>query len=271
MRLSVDHHTVYTFSAPQTRIVQLLRMTPSHSHDQTVADWHIAVDCDARTSEHVDGFGNATTMLYVEGPVERIEIAVSGEVVTSNAAGVLHGSHEVLPARTFLRTTPLTQADGALTAFARDAAGDGPAGLAELHRLNAAVGERFTLHTGRPEPGLSAADAFTRDAATARDLAQVLIAGARAIGVPARYVTGYCDLHGQHRPTPHGWAELWLAGYGPGGGWIGFDPTLRLSPGEGHVRVAVGLDAAGSAPVAGSRLGEGEERLEVDVQVSGEE
>jgi hypothetical protein len=30
----------------------------------------------------------------------------------------------------------------------------------------------------------------------------------------------------------------------------------------------VALDAAGAAPVAGSRLGEGEERLDVEVRVS---
>lgn len=267
MRLSVDHHTTYIFTEPQARLVQLLRMTPSNSHDQTVADWHIAVDCDARMSDHVDGFGNATTMLYVEGPVERIEIAVTGEVVTSNAAGILHGSHEVLPARTFLRTTPTTLADEAIAAFAREAAGDGEADLAALHRLNVAVGERFAWDKCRPEPGLSAADAFGRERLTARDQAQILVAAARAIDVPARYVTGYCDLGGGHRPTPHGWAELWLAQYG----WIGFDPTLQLSPEESHVRVAAALDAAGSSPVAGSRLGEGEERMEVDVQVTAED
>lgn len=267
MRLSVDHHTVYTFTAPQSRIVQLLRMTPSNSHDQTVADWHISVDCDARTSEHVDGFGNATTMLYVEGPVERMEIAVAGEVVTSSAAGILHGSHEVLPARTFLRATPATVADAAIAGFARAAIGEGAADLAALHRLNVALGERLRVEGGRPEPGLTASAAFARETATARDLAHILIAAARSLDVPARYVTGYCDLHGEHRPTPHGWAELWLADYG----WIGFDPTLGLSPEEGHVRVAVALDAAGSSPVAGSRLGEGAERLEVDVTVQAED
>ena len=266
MRLSIDHHTTYTFTEPQARLVQLLRMTPSNSHDQTVADWHIAVDCDARMSDGTDGFGNVTTMLYVEGPVERIDISVTGEVVTSNAAGILHGSQEMLPERIFLRTTPTTLADAEIAAFAR-AASDGAADLAALHRLNVAVGERFAIAKGRPEPGLTAAEAFTRERVTVRDLAQILVAGARVLGVPARYVTGYCDLGGGHRPTPHGWAELWLPDYG----WIGFDPALKLSPEEGHVRVAVALDALGASPVAGSRWGEGDERLEVDVQVTAED
>lgn len=103
MRLSIDHRTRYRFTEPQARLVQLLRMTPSNTHDQTVADWHIAVDCDARLTEHRDGFGNATAMLYAEGPIDEIEINVTGEVVTSHSDGVLHGTFEPLPPRLFLR------------------------------------------------------------------------------------------------------------------------------------------------------------------------
>jgi len=118
----------------------------------------------------------------------------------------------------------------------------------------------------RPEPGLTATAAFARDSGTARDLTQIFIAAARAAGFPARYVTGYCDVLPDGRPTPHGWADAWIDGLG----WVGFDPTLGVSPEEHHVRIAVALDAAGCSPVAGSRLGEGNERLDVEVQVSAE-
>lgn len=264
MRLTIEHRTIYAFTAPQGRIVQSLRMTPGDTHDQTVAAWHIDVDCDARMTQHRDGFGNATTMLYCEGPIERLELSVTGEVVTSSSGGVLHGTSETLPPRFFLRATPATAADAAIRAFADETAAGSD--IPALHRLNCAIRQRFKDDCGRPVPGLTAAEAFEREALTARDMAQVFVAGARAIGVPARYVSGYCDLAGDHRPTPHGWAEAWV----PGAGWIAFDPWLGLSPEEHHVRVAVALDPAGAAPVAGSRLGEGRERLEVDVTVQGE-
>lgn len=266
MRLTIDHRTTYQFTAPQGRVVQLLRMTPPNTHDQTVVDWHIAVDCDARVRDHRDGFGNRTTMLYAQGPLERIEIEVTGEVVTTHSSGVLRGGFEPLPPRLYLRETPATAADAAITAFAREVAGD-TVDLAALHRLNKAVRDRFTPSRARPEAGLAAADAFARDTATARDMAQIFVAATRALGVPARYVTGYCDIQQGHRPTPHGWADAWVDGIG----WIAFDPTLGRSPEEHHVRVAVALDAAGSAPVAGSRLGEGREHMEVDVTVSAQE
>jgi len=265
MRLSIEHRTSYRFSEPQTRLVQMLRLLPENTHDQTVASWQIDVDCDARLREGRDGFGNRTTMLYVDGPVVAITVSVTGEVVTSHSDGVLHGVHEPLPPALYLRTTPATAADAAIAAWASEQVEGGA--LATLHRLNGALGNRFGRDRSHPEPRLTAGAAFGREAATARDLAQMFVAAARSLGHPARYVTGYALAARDHRPSPHGWAEAYVEGIG----WIGFDPLTGMSPEESHVRVAIGLDAAGAAPVAGSRLGQGEEVLDVDVSVVREE
>lgn len=263
MRLGVDHRTVYRFTAPQARLVQMLRMTPENTHDQTVASWRIDVDVDARMRRGRDGFGNAVTMLYVDGPIDEIEIAVSGEVLTSHSDGVVRDTHEPLPPRLFLRATSATAPDAAMTEFAEGLGGTDPSSA--LHRLNRALHDRFALDRGRPEAGLTAARAFARDRATPRDLAQMFVACARARGSPARYVSGYCltAFDGAHRPTPHGWAEAHVEGTG----WIGFDPCFGCNPRDDYIRVAAALDAAGAASVAGSRLGEGDEVLDVDVSV----
>lgn len=264
MRLSIDHRTTYSFSAPQRRLVQLLRMTPENTHDQTIASWHITVDCDARMRRHRDGFGNCTTMLYCEGPIEGIEICVTGEVVTSHSDGVLHGTHEPLPAALFLRDTPLTTPDEAIRDLALGLADREP--IARLHALNHMLHDRITLLPDQPASGRTAAMALAEGAGTPRDLAHAFIAGAHALGVPARFVSGYCDLAGDDRCAPHAWADAWVEGRG----WIAFDPATGLCPEEHHVRVAVALDGAGAAPVAGSRLGEGRERMEVAVTVQRE-
>jgi len=261
MRLSVEHRTTYRFTTPQDRLVQLLRVTPENTHDQTVASWRVEVDHDARLRESRDGFGNHVTMLYLDGPLSEITLTVAGEVLTSHSDGVLHGAADPLPPEVYLRTTSATPPDPAIAAWASDRAEDDA--LATLHRLNAALHRRGTISRARPEPGLDAAAAFERDTATPRDLAQIFAIAARSLGHPARYVSGYALAAGDHRPTPHGWAEAHVAGLG----WVAFDPSTGLCPQDDHIRVAVALDAAGAAPVAGSRLGEGEEVLDVDVSV----
>lgn len=266
MRLLIDHRTTYRFSAPQGRLTQMLRLTPEDTDDQTVADWDLHVDCDARMRPGRDGFGNRVTMLYVEGPIDSIEIAVSGEVLTNSAAGKVCGTDEVLPPSLYQRATPLTLADDAITAFASDAVSGGRDVADRLHLLNNALAAKFTADRSRPAPGRAAADAFAGQGATPRDLAHIFLAGARSLGIPARYVSGYSTraFGGEHRPAPHGWAEAFV----DGAGWIAFDPSCGKLVDENYVRVAVALDAAGAAPVAGSRLGEGREELDVDVTVA---
>jgi transglutaminase-like putative cysteine protease len=70
-------------------------------------------------------------------------------------------------------------------------------------------------------------------------------------------------LEGDAAPAAHGWAEAHVEKLG----WVAFDPCTGLSADEAYVRVAVALDSAGAAPVAGSRLGEGEEELDVDLHI----
>lgn len=267
MRLSVDHRTTYRFTAPQARVVQLLRMTPGNTHDQTVASWRVHVDCDARMREGRDGFGNLVTMLYAEGPLTDIEIALHGEVVTSHSDGVVLGAVETLAPALYLRATEATAADAAIADWAAGAAGDATA-ISRLNRLNRGLHARFAVERERRGLVRSARETFAGKTATPRDLAQLFCVAARSLGVPARFVSGYhlWETDGEHRPAPHGWAEAHVDGTG----WIGFDPTTGQSPMDSYVRVAVALDAAGAAPVAGSRLGAGAEELDVDVTVSRE-
>jgi transglutaminase-like putative cysteine protease len=61
--------------------------------------------------------------------------------------------------------------------------------------------------------------------------------------------------------------HAWAAAFIPDIGWIGFDPANGLCPTEAYVRVAVGLDAIGAAPVRGVRFGVGSEDLDVAIKV----
>ncbi len=264
MRLSIDHRTTYRFSAPQARLVQMLRLTPEDTHDQTIASWRIDVDCDARLRTTRDGFGNLVTMVYAEGPLKSIEIAVTGEVLTSETPGVLMGALDPLPARVFCRSTPTTEADKAIVEFVHKTA-VGADEIERLHALNVALNARFRIFNARGDVHHSAAEAFRDKNASPRDMAQMMVACVRTLAVPARFVSGYClsGFGGASRPTPHSWAEAYVEGLG----WTSFDPCFGLSADENYVRVAIGLDAAGAAPVAGSRLGPGRESLDTEVSV----
>ena len=266
MRIQIEHRTRYRFSEPQARIVQMLRLTPGDTADQTVVAWMVGVDCDARMRDAVDGFGNAISMLYAEGPLDAIDISVTGEVLTTDAQGLVRGSAEPLPPLFYLRTTPRTEAGTALPEFAAESVAGSADTLDRLHRLNLALHGRFPRAPDASDTGVTAAEAFAVGTVTSRDVAQMFIAAARTLDVPARYVSGY-HSDGIAHSAPHAWAEAHVDGLG----WVGFDPVKGISPDERYVRVAIGLDAAGASPIAGTRIGHGSEQLDVDLQVSSED
>lgn len=264
MRLSIEHHTLYRFSEPQARLVQMLRLAPRDTLHQTVVDWRIDVSCDARLRAGSDGFGNETTMLFAEGPLDCIEITVMGEVLCTRGNGVVEGVEETLSPLVYRRSTPFTHAGPQAVAFAEEVTKDETETLGRLWALCRGLAARFSTQMRRT--GATVAEAmFAEPAHSPRDLAQMFVACARALDIPARFVSGYALAAAEREgtPGPHGWAEAHVEGLG----WVGFDPSRGQSPDETYVRVAIGLDAAGAAPIAGARIGHGEEELDVDLQV----
>jgi len=266
MRLFVHHRTEYSFSEPQRRVVQRARIVPSSFVGQNIIDWQIDVGCDVRLRSARDGYGNETTMLYVDGPVERISITVSGEVLTENRAGMVEGAPEPLPPMVFLRATHLTNADKAIIDFAEGVAADAQGPLDTAHRLMRALHEKVRFDATGMDVDRTAADAFANGHGVCQDHAHIFVAAARALDIPARYVSGHLYRRdgGSAQTAAHAWAEAHIPDYG----WIGFDPANDLCPDEAYIRVAVGLDYREAAPLVGARIGGGIEVLDVGVSVS---
>ena len=265
MRLYVNHRSDYRFSEPQARLVQLLRLTPGNHAGQSIVHWRIDVDRDARLRPHRDGYGNEATMLYIDGPLERIVLDVSGEVLTEDRAGMVHGTAEPLPPPYFLQATPITKADTAIIDFA--AAITGASELARAHAMSESIHDLLSPIAADPRADHDAIHCFSIGEADAQGAAHVLIAAARATGMPARYVAGHRYREGRTEAhAAHGWAELFIADYG----WIAFDPATGRCPDDTYVRVAIGLDHREAAPISGLRTGGGHEALAIDVHVGPE-
>jgi transglutaminase-like putative cysteine protease len=173
-----------------------------------------------------DGYGNETTMLYVDGPIEAIAITVSGEVLTEDRAGVIGGAPEPLPAAAFLQPTALTTPDVAIRDFVTELSLPTDP-LAGAHVLAEALHDLLVLDPAEPNEDHRAAAAFALRKADAQGAAHLLIAAARVAGYPARYVAGHLFRPYEHEMhAAHGWAELYVPDYG----WIGFDPYEGRCP-----------------------------------------
>jgi transglutaminase-like putative cysteine protease len=266
MRLSISHKTTYKYVPPATRVIQVLRLTPRNHDGQYVVNWRIDVSADCRLDQHEDAFGNITHAFAAEGPLPELSLLVEGEVETRDANGLVHDAVERFPPSLYLRETELTACDAGIAAFAaagRQAAGDDT--LKVLHALLERLHHDMQLDPDPTYVATKAAEAFALRRGICQDFAHVFITASRSLGIPARYVGGYfCRDDGDAaQKAGHAWAEAFV----PDLGWVAFDPANGSCATDAYVRVAVGLDYLGAAPVRGTRYGGGGEVMSVKVRV----
>jgi transglutaminase-like putative cysteine protease len=262
VRILIDYATTYSYDRAARYILQVLRLTPRSSEAQQVRRWNVETDVDARLHRSEDAFGNIVHNLYTEQPTRSLTVRVSGEVVTSDTAGVVPRDQETLSPLVFLRQTPLTRSDKLIAVFATEFAGHPT--LDTLHRLMAGIHGSVRFEVGATTTTHTAAEVLALGRGVCQDHAHLFIATARHMGIPARYVSGHLLRRDQaDQDAAHAWVEAWVDDLG----WVGFDPANGVCPTDRYVRVATGLDYLGAAPVRGASYGGAGERMAVSVSV----
>ncbi len=266
MRIRVSHLTTYRYATPAASVIQVLRLTPRNHDGQYVTHWRVDLSADCRLNQNEDAFGNIIHTFTADGSFSELTVQVDGEVETRDTEGVVRGAIERFPAGLFLRETSLTKPDDAIIRFAanaRETAGDN--GLALLHLMLERLHGEMVFDTDPTQPTTTAAQAFALKRGVCQDVTHIFIAACRALDIPARYVGGHFHRADGvvSQEAGHAWAEAFV----PNLGWVAFDPTNGICATDAHVRVAVGLDYLGAAPVRGTRYGGAGETLAVNVHV----
>ena len=265
MRIAIDHTLTLTVPPGTAQAVLHLMLTPPTGPTQSTESWSVEVAGIGNAGRFADAYGNTVHLVNQARPEGSIAVAARGVVSTRDTNGVLgRPGGEPVPAL-YKRVTPLTRAP--VTVYGKFRNGR-ETRLDVLHALMARVGE--TLGLAEPEAGQSqmqadgsqvqrqgAAEAGTLPPAA--DYAHLFIGAARALDIPARYVTGYLAADAEQPGGLHAWAEA----HDEALGWIGFDARHQLCPTERYVRLAVGLDAESASPLRAVPAGELAQKAEV--------
>ena len=103
-----------------------------------------------------------------------------------------------------------------------------------------------------------------------QDFSHLAIACLRALGLAARYVSGYLETippPGKIKLVGSDASHAWISVFIPELGWVDFDPTNNVIPGERHITLAWGRDYSDVAPIRGVVMGGGAHTLSVQVDV----
>jgi transglutaminase-like putative cysteine protease len=263
MRLAIDHTTHYRFTGPVSHGLQRLRLTPRTTAGQTVASWNLHLDGARTEVEYDDENGNRVTLISFVPGANEVSIRCEGLIDTIDQAGIVGRHTGFLPLWHFRQPTPLTKPGPRLRSLLGTLqAGDDR--LATLHALSTLVLDVIEYAPGHTDATTGSEGALAAGRGVCQDHAHVFITAARALGIPARYVSGYLLMKDRvEQDAGHAWAEAHVDGLG----WVGFDIANAICPDSTYVRVAAGRDYKEAAPLTGMRYGAHDESMHVTLAV----
>ena len=284
MRYRITHTTHYQYDRPVTLAPHLIRLRPRCDVNQALQAFSLEIEPQPQQlSQNVDLDGNAIYKAwFTDQPLTTLTLTARSEVETfcdNPFVYLLEPGAISLPIdypaallnqlQPYLNGQFSSAIDPVAIALAQDLwhATDGNI-TAFLTKLNQQIysecGYQIRETGAALPPGLT----WRTKQGSCRDYAVLFIEVCRAVGIAARFVSGYQegDLESlassstsstasstdwqqdsQQRHL-HAWAEAYL----PGAGWRGYDPTHGLVVADRHVPVAASPLASQTVPVSGA-------------------
>lgn len=286
MNYRVVHTTRYDYGQLASVNHNQARLWPRTFPGQVCTACQIDVEPEpAERCEHADFFGNRVTYFSVRRPHRRMAVTATSDVHLDpearppaadmpweEARGRLEAAAdpEAIRTRLFVLGSPLCSPSAPLSAYGAPSFPPGRpllAGVADLMQRIHGDYDYVPEHTTITTP---LAQLLEDRRGVCQDFAHLAIGCLRALGLAARYVSGYLETvppPGAARLRGADASHAWYSVYQPGAGWFDFDPTNATVPRDRHITAAWGRDYADVTPLKGVVFGSGAHQLTVTVDV----
>jgi len=288
MKIAVDHLTEYRYERPVGFGEHSLYLRPRESQTVHVASFSLVCSPEARVRWMRDCFNNVVAVAgfgIAEASLLSFHCRMTFDVVEENPFDFIleprahefpfrYDEREKSALRPYLepeeseRWKILDWVRGTLglSAQSRDT-------ISFLADLNRAIHQNIAYQR-RDEEGIQSANVTLElGSGSCRDMAELLVATSRQLGLAARFVSGYV-----YEPPPadgtggfnraagsmHAWAEVYL----PGAGWRGFDPTNGILTDHRFLPSAVANRPDWVNPIQGQYLHYGQVASEMSVSLT---
>lgn len=273
MLLRLTHETDLTYSELISESVVELRVAPRQEQDQHRLSFELAVGPAGRAVSYFDWLGNTVHTFNVNAFHRKIRIVATSVVETDRPRKEPERFKDTwpVPLGHDYRNYDFIHFGGPVVDCAGlrslvDVLGAKPdTSMGELAlRMLYLIDERFEYRKGITTAASPITELLEHGKGVCQDFTHLMIGLARAMGIPARYVSGLVHPDAERfrgYAQTHAWCEL----YFPSAGWIGFDPTNKCIVGANFVKVAIGRDFRDVAPNKGVYRGKAKETIDVRV------
>lgn len=301
MLLSLTHETRYQYTPLVDNANHVLHLSPLTSSMQTVLQHRLSISPEPSHQRQADDvYGNSCHYFSLQSSHDFLSVTAHSTVRTHPPAHLeaSGNSADIAPASLpweqvrnmfryragasfheaweFLFASPCLPRDDAFAEFARPSFTSGRALPDAARNLMSRIHNTMAYDTDSTDVNTPTLTALQQRKGVCQDFAHIMVACCRAMGLPARYVSGYMLT----QPPPgkvrligcdasHAWASVFCPGVTPctPGQWLDFDPTNNRAPGEDYVTLATGRDFLDVSPLRGVIRGGAHHVLRVAVTV----
>lgn len=293
MKLQITHETRYNYMPAVETAQHMAYLQPVSTRYQQLLSHSLLISpTPAQMTQTLDVFGNPRCFFSLQTPHSELAVVAHSLVSTVTRRLPLssmswehtrehfrYQSGSVFDAATeFVFSSPFCQRHPDFAAYARPSFAPGVSVLAAASDLMTRIHTDFVYESQSTQINTPALEALANRKGVCQDFAHIMIACLRAMGIAARYVSGYLLT----QPAPgtvklrgsdasHAWVAVYAPDLPPGERWCDFDPTNDRagwhSPGEDYVTLATGRDFSDVSPIRGVIHGGASHTLTVGVTV----
>ena len=290
MRYQVRHITKYKYAGKVSHCYNLANLMPRNTARQTCLESRIIISPqETHANKRTDYFGNTSYHFEIQTPHNALSITAESliDVVETRSNlnldfGISYAnalkfikenpSIDIIQAREFCLDSPMIKASKELADYASPSFSLSRPLYACVEELTTRIFQDFTYTPGFTNIATPLTEVLEHKKGVCQDFAHLQVGCLRAMGIPAKYVSGYMETlppPGQEKLVGADATHAWIAYYSPQEGWIEFDPTNDVRAGTQHIVTAEGRDYYDVTPLKGVIFGGGKSPiLEVSVDVS---
>jgi len=234
---------------------------------------------------HTDFFGNGVCYFVVEQEHDTLTVTVNSIVEkTKNTAGsfisesgweavkelLQDSTGQYIEEKQFIAATDITLPTDDIRNYAALSFTAGEPLFKAVYHLMQRIYNDFEFTPGFTTISTPLSTVMTERKGVCQDFAHLGISCIHAMGLPARYVSGYIETlapEGKPKLTGVDASHAWFSVFIPEMGWIDFDPTNNKIPDEQYITVGWGRDYFDVVPLKGVIMSSSSHELKVAVDV----
>jgi len=291
MIYTITHITEYEYNDFVSYCHNIAIMKPRIYSGQELMEYNCIIDPHPDDLlEYLDFFGNNATRFSIQHQHNKLSVVCKSLVnkMSVNTVDIISNwskqitlqkaresyqifNPELLDVKQYILESPLIRRlSDDIKAYALMSFSENRSVFDSVLELNQRIYNDFTYDPGYTNISTPINDVFRDKKGVCQDFAHIAIACLRSVGLPARYVSGYIETlppPGQEKLVGVDASHAWFSTFLPRFGWLDFDPTNNQITSFKHIVVAWGRDYYDVTPLKGVIYSNGENKMNVSVDI----